>query len=137
MIDMHVDYPGRTLDFAEARRLAIEHARCEALRTPEVIAWHRRSTHDFSPAFTGADEATWWAKYGAGNGGRMNVSVGDDFEFILAETGSFESLQGREVRNLRGDDGTEYICLAGMLDDTGRPRKDACRPLDEWLADQY
>jgi hypothetical protein len=137
MIDMHVEYAGKPLDYDMARFLALDRARCEALRQPEVIAWHRRATDESSPAFVGADSNTWWAKYGRGNGGRMHVSVGDDYEFILAESGGFDTLPRREVRNLRADDGTEYICLAGMLDDSGTPRKDACRPLDDWLADQY
>lgn len=136
MIDMHVEYQGKPLDYDMARYLALDRARCEAMRQPEVLSWHRRATDAFSPAFEGASDS-WWEKYGAGNGGRMRVSVGNDYEFILAESGGFETIQAREVRNLTGDDGTEYICLTGMLDETGKPRKDACRPLDEWMADQY
>lgn len=134
---LHVDYSGKFLDFAMAREMALIRARGEAMRQPAVLSWHQHSTHGFSPGFDGADETTWWSTYGAANGGNLKVSIGDDFEFILAETGGFESPRNIPIRNLTDAAGNEFICQAGMLDDTGQPRRDACAPLDEWMADQY
>jgi hypothetical protein len=137
MNNLHVAYSGKMLDFDMAREMALIRARGEAMRQPAILSWHQLSTHTFSPGFDGADEATWWKKYGVANGGCLNVSVGDDFEFILAETGGFETLHQIPIRNLTDAAGNEFICQTGMLDDTGRPRRDACLPLEEWMADQY
>lgn len=137
MINLHVDYSGKSLDFDMAREMALVKARSNDLRQPAILSWHQLSTHHFSPGFEGADETTWWSKYGEANGGRMNVSVGDDFEFILTESGGFETPHDLPIRNLRDVAGNEFICQTGLLDDTGHPRRDACTPLDEWMADQY
>lgn len=137
MINLHVDYPDQDLDYELASQLALTRAREGKMRQPAIMAWHQRSSHRFSPAFEGGNETSWWAKYGQGQGGTLDVSVGDDYEFILMETGGFETVRALPLRNLRDEAGIEYICLTPMLDDSGRPRRDACRPLDDWAADQY
>lgn len=137
MINLHVDYPGKSLDFDTASHLALARARASNFKQPAIVSWHQLSTHGYSPGFEGADEESWWAKYGLGNGGQMDISVGEDFEFIVMETGGYETLKGLPLRNLRDEAGNEYVCLIPMLDDTGRPRRDACAPLDDWMADQY
>ncbi len=137
MNNLHVAYSGKPLDFALAREMALIKARSAAMHQPAILSWHQHSTHSFSPSFDGADEATWWAKYGEANGGHLAVSIGDDFEFILTETGGFETPRNIPIRNLTDAVGNEFICQTGLLDDTGRPRRDACAPLDEWMADQY
>ena len=137
MINLHVEYKGKALGYDLASQMALTKARASAMRQPAIVSWHQHSSRGFSPSFEGAEEQSWWAKYGVANGGRMAVSVGDDFEFILTETGGYETLQGMPLRNLKDESGNEFVCLSPMLDDTNRPRKDACVPLDDWMADQY
>lgn len=137
MINLHVDCSGKNLDFSMASEMAMTQARASNMRQPTIVSWRQHSTHAFSPGFAGADEDSWWSKYGQGNGGQMDIHVGDDFEFILMESGGFETVRNLPLRNLKDDAGDEYLCLIPMLDDTGKPRKDACSPLDEWMADQY
>ncbi len=137
MINLHVHYPNEHIDFNAASQLALARARASNFRQPAIVSWHRLDTHEFSPAFAGADEASWWAKYGLGNGGQIDVSVGEDYEFIIMETGGYETLYGIPLSNLHDEAGNEYVCLTPLLDDSRRPRQDACAPLDEWMADQY
>jgi hypothetical protein len=136
MINAHVDFSGQHLDFHAASQMALARARTLNMKQPAIVSWHDLGSHGFSPGFEGADEESWWAKYGAGNGGQADISVGADYEFIVMETGGFETVRGLPLRNLKDDQGIEYVCLSPMLDDSGRPRKDACSPLDDWTADQ-
>lgn len=137
MINLHVDYSDKPLDFKTASAMALTQARANKMRQPTIVSWHQYDTHGFSPGFEGADEESWWAKYGKGNGGQMEIRVGDDFEFIVMESGGYETVRNLPLRNLKDSAGVEYVCLSPMLDDSGKPRKDACSQLDEWTADQY
>lgn len=137
MINLHVDYSGKSLDFAMASQMALTQARANNMKQPAIMSWRRHGSHAYSPGFEGADEESWWAKYGQGNGGQADISVGEDFEFIVMESGGFETVHSLPLRNLKDEAGAEYVCLSPMLDDTGKPRKDACSPLDEWTADQF
>ena len=77
-------------------------------------------------------------KYGEGNGGRLEVSVGDDFQFIMMDARGYETLGEMPLRNLMDSEGNQYLCytpLQGM--DSAVPKKEACALLDGWLADQY
>jgi hypothetical protein len=104
---------------------------------PAIMAWHRHSTHAMSPQYDGANPDSWWEKYGFGNGGRMGVTVADEFDFVLMDTRGFETVDRPPIRNLIDKDGQEYICLTPMLGDGAIPNAGACVPLDEWMADQY
>ncbi len=137
MENLHIDYQGTDLTFAKASLLARQAALAHDLRSPAIIAWHQHSNHAMSPNFDGADPASWWEKYGAGNGGRLEVSVGDEFDFVMMGTGGFETVDQLPVRNLIAADGREYICLAPMLDGSRTPTEAACIPIDEWAANQY
>lgn len=136
MINMHIDYSGDKLDFATACRMALMQARSLNMKQPVVVSWHSEADHRFSPGFESADEASWWAKYGEGNGGQAGISVGEDYQFIVMESGGFETVRDLPLRNLKDAAGAEYVCLSPMLDDTGQPRRDACTALDDWTADQ-
>jgi hypothetical protein len=137
MINLHVDYSGKSLDYTMASQMALTRARANNMRQPAIVSWRQHGSHGFSPSFEGADEESWWAKYGQGNGGQADISVGEDFEFIVMESGGFETVHSLPLRNLKDASGAEYVCLSPMLDDSNTPRKDACSPLDEWTADQY
>lgn len=137
MINLHVDYSGKDLGFNMAREMALARACAQNMEQPVIVSWRQYNTPGFSPSFEGADKESWWAKYGQGNGGQADISVGEDFEFIVMESGGYETLHSLPLRNLKDEAGVEYMCLSPMLDDSGKPRKDACVPLDEWTADQF
>jgi len=137
MQTLKVAYTGADLDYTKASMLARQAAQSHAMQDPAIMAWHQHSSHAQSPGFDGANPATWWEKYGAGNGGRMEVTVGDEFDFVLMDAGGYEKVDSLPVRNLIAHDGQEYICLAPMLGDSKSPNPRACIPIDEWAADQY
>lgn len=137
METIRIDYQGTDLSFAKALQLARGAAMAQRMQEPAVLAWHQRSSHAMSPSYDGADPSSWWEKYGAGNGGRLEISVGDEFDFVVMETRGFETVDQLPLRNLVAEDGQEYICLAPMLGDARTPSARACVPIDEWAADQY
>jgi len=137
MRNVHIDYPSADLSYQRASLIARDTACDNQMADPTIIAWHRSSSQDVSPSFAGGNPDNWWAKYGEGNGGGLEVSVGDEYQFMLMDTRAYERLGSFPLRNLKDEAGIEYLCLIPMLDDTGRPRRDACSPLDDWLADQF
>lgn len=136
MINLHIDHSGKNLDFNMASQLALTRVWAGHMKQPAIVSWRHYRSHGFSPGFSGADEESWWAKFGMGNGGQADISVGEDYEFIIMETGAYETVHGLPLRSLHDEAGDEYLCLTPMLDDTGKPRKDACTPLDDWTGDQ-
>lgn len=137
METIRIDYQGNDLNFAKALQLARGAAMEQRMQEPAVLAWHQRSSHAMSPSYDGADPGSWWEKYGAGNGGRLEINVGDEFDFVVTETRGFETVDQLPIRNLVAQDGQEYICLTPMLGDSNSPTARACIPIDEWAADQY
>jgi hypothetical protein len=89
------------------------------------------------PYYDGADPDTWWEKYGEGNGGRLEVSVGDEFCFVMMDTRAFERVGQLPLRNLADADGNQFMCWTPLLGNSTTPNMQACNPLDDWTADQY
>jgi hypothetical protein len=137
MQNLHVDYSGSDLTYAKASLLAKHAAMENSMHSPAIIAWYQHSSQAMSPSYDGANPASWWEKYGEGNGGRMEVSVGEEFDFVLMDTQGFETVDQLPVRNLVAENGQEYICLSPMLGDGCVSLEQACVPLDEWAANQY
>jgi len=137
MQNVRLDYQGSDLTFAKASMLAKSEAMNHHMHNPAIIAWHQHSTHAMSPQMDGANPSTWWEKYGEGNGGNMEITVGDEFDFVLMETEGFETVDQLPVRNLIDASGQEYICLTTLLGADGKPVEKACIPIDEWAANQY
>lgn len=133
MQNIHVDYSGADLTFNTARSLALRAARENQLREPAIVSWHARGDEAMSPSFDGANPASWWEKYGSGNGGRLEIHIGDRYDFILTESSGFETLDQIPLRNLRAADGTEYVCYFSR---DAQASGEACMPLDEWAAKQ-
>jgi hypothetical protein len=136
MKEMHIDYSNSDLQYERASILARDAARQNAMQDPTIMAWHSGST--VSPAFPGGNPEGWWEKYGTGNGGTFEVSVGngDEYTFILMDAEGYETVDELPLRNLSDTQGTEYVCYSPMLQGDA-PTKEACYPLDDWTADQY
>lgn len=138
MRNVHIDYQGDALDFQSASLLAKKVARENQMQDPTIMAWHQNSEQALPPFYDGADPETWWAKYGAGNGGRLEVCLGDDFQFIMMDARGFEKLGEMPLRNLSDSQGNEYLCHTPMMGKgANKPTQEACSQLDGWAADQY
>jgi hypothetical protein len=138
MRNVHIDYQGDTLNFQSASLLAKGIARENLMQDPTIMAWHQSNDEAMPPIYDGADPNTWWAKYGAGNGGKLEVCVGDDYQFVMMDTRAFETLGEMPLRNLSDSQGNQYLCYTPLLGKTSnKPTPEACTPLDDWLADQF
>ncbi|MEW5771519.1 MAG: AF1514 family protein [Pseudomonadota bacterium] len=137
MTDIHIDYPAGELDFRRASFLAKNAARQHLMHEPTIVSWRGGSA--MSPSFAGGDPDTWWQKYGEGNGGRMEIGVGDgdEYRFIVMDTEGYETIGDLPLRNLDDGDGRQYLCYAPMSKGAGGSTLEDCSPLDEWTADQY
>lgn len=138
MRNLHIEHQGAALDFQSASALAKDIARENQMQDPTIMAWHQTSNPEMPPLYDGADPDTWWAKYGAGNGGRLEICMGDDFQFIMMDARGYEKLGEIPLRNLSDEHGNEFMCFAPMLEHGSRtPTHEACTQLDDWTADQY
>jgi len=138
MRNVQIDYQGAPLDFQSASHLAKGVARENQMQDPTIMSWHQSSDNDVLPFYDGADLDTWWAKYGEGNGGRLEVCVGDDYQFIMMDARAYEPLGEMPLRNLSDGQGNQYLCYTPLLGKAARePTMDACIKLDGWAADQF
>jgi hypothetical protein len=140
MRNMHIDYRGPDPGFLAASLLAKDAAKENKMKDPTIITWHRNSRLGVTPPYyDGANPETWWEKYGEGNGGSLEVSIGDDdYQFIMMDTRGYETVGDMPLRNLTDRDGNPYLCftpLQGM--DSSVPKREACTLLDGWMADQF
>lgn len=138
MRNVHVDYRSPDHGFQAASLLAKDAAMENKMKDPTILAWHRSSALGETPHYEGANPETWWEKYGEGNGGRLEVSVGDDYQFIMMDARGYETVGEMPLRNLTDAAGNQYLCytpIQGMKSSV--PNQEACSLLDGWLADQY
>jgi hypothetical protein len=137
MRNLHVDYRGSPLDFQSASLLAQDIARENHMQDPTIMSWHQRRSA--MPAYyEGANPDTWWEKYGEGNGGRLEISVGEDYQFVMMDARGYETHGAVPLRNLSDSQGNQYLCyVARLAADSSVPTPEACALLDGWAADQY
>jgi len=137
MRNVHIDYQGEALNFHSASLLAKNSAKENHMQDPTIMAWHQHS--NAMPAYyEGANPDTWWEKYGAGNGGRLEISVGDDYQFVMMDARGYETLGEMPLRNLSDSHGNQYLChTSGMTKGSSTPTLEACALLDGWAANQY
>jgi hypothetical protein len=138
MRNVHIDYSGSPPGLQAASLLAIDAAKENKMKDPTIMAWHQNSKLGMTPYYEGANPETWWEKFGEGNGGRLEVSVGDDYQFIMMDARGYETVGELPLRNLTDNEGNQYLCytpIQGM--ESSVPKKEACALLDGWLADQY
>lgn len=138
MRNVHIDYSSPDHGFQAASLLAKDAARDNQMKDPTIVAWHRSRELGETPHYDGANPETWWEKYGEGNGGRLEVSVGDEYQFIMMDTRGYETVGEIPLRNLTDAAGNQYLCFTPIQGMTSSvPNRDACSLLDGWLADQY
>ena len=138
MKNLQINYPGGTLNFQSASILAKQIAKENEVKEPTIISWHTQSDQHMSPYYDGANPDSWWEKYGEGNGGKLEVDVGDEYQFVMMDTQGYETPGDMPLRNLSDSSGNQYLCYTPMLGKSSRtPTPEACTYLDEWTADQF
>jgi len=138
MKNVHVDFQGGIPDFENASQLAKGIALENRMQQPTIVSWHQDSNQQMSPYYDGANPDSWWEKYGAGNGGQLEVRVGDEFEFVMMDTQGYETLGEMPLRNLSDESGNPYLCFTPILGrKANKPNPEACTYLDGWMADQF
>lgn len=138
MKNVHIEDRGGHSDFQHASQLAREISLKYAMQQPTIVSWHQHSNQHMSPSYEGANPDSWWEKYGTGNGGELEVSVGDEFEFVMMDAKDYETLGRMPLRNLSDKSGHQYLCYTPILGmATDKPTPEACTELDDWLADQF
>jgi hypothetical protein len=73
MRNVHAEYLGEDHNFENASLLAKQAARENQMLDPTIMAWHQNGDQAMPALYDGANPETWWAKYGAGNGGKLEV----------------------------------------------------------------
>ena len=126
-INLHVQ--GVDMDFKKANTLARSVAAFFE-KEPAMVAWNDAIRHQMSPVIEGATRNR-WRDYGEAYGGKLNVSVNDDFDFIFADSSEYEGLEHSPYVAVRDKMGHEYLCLAESLRDPNNPQEDACFRIDE------
>lgn len=139
MQTVHIDHQDGALDFRSASLIARDAAKASQMKDPTIVSWHQQHRPpDALPYYDGANPETWWEKYGAGNGGKLEISVGDEYQFIMMDAGGFEKLGEIPLRNLSDSQGNQFLCYTPILGkEAGKPTPEACIQLDGWAADQF
>ena len=135
---LHIEHKGPALDYRSAERIAKDTARKNQIEDPTILAWHHTGSRETHPNFDGANPDTWWEKYGSGNGGTLEIEVGDQYQFVVMDADSYETLGEMPLRNITDGQGNQYLCLKPvMAKGSAKPTEEACSLLDGWYADQY
>jgi hypothetical protein len=135
MRQAHIEYSASDLDYSKAAKFAANLARKDVgLGEPVLVAWYDRRAARMSPVIEGADLRTRWRDYGVSHGGRLEIDVAGDYEFVYADSSEFDHYEECPYINIRDAQGSEYICHARLLKDRHTPTNDACVALDEWTS---
>ena len=126
MKDINISLSGMDMNYKMASVIANTIANQLNGHEPVVVAWHDKTTSRMSPVIEGADLNTRWHDYGESHGGKLEVSVNGDFDFIFADSSEFETLGPSPLVNLHDTIGNEYLCQISALRDPKHPNEEAC-----------
>lgn len=134
---VHLNFSGMDLDYKKASVIASSLADKDLnLIEPVMVAWHDKKTSRMSPVIEGGDLNTRWHDYGESHGGKMEVDINGEFDFIFADGSAFDSYEASPYINLHDQRGNEFLCQINALRDPRNPSQEACVPLDEWVSKQ-
>ncbi|MDD5330170.1 MAG: AF1514 family protein [Sulfuricella sp.] len=131
MRNINVTLSGLDMDYKMASTVA--HAVAQELNRgePIVVAWHDKPQSRMSPVIEGADINTRWHDYGEAHGGRLQVDVNGEYDFIYADASEYETLGASPYVNVRDARGQEYLCQINALRDPKNPTREACVQIEE------
>jgi hypothetical protein len=135
MKEAHINYAGMDLNYEKASALAIHLAESDKeIKVPVMVAWHDKKTSRMSPVVEGGDIETRWHDYGLSHGGKLEVDVNGEYDFIFADSSIYQRYGPSPYINLRDARGNEYLCQINALRDPHNPDKEACVALDDWTS---
>lgn len=126
MRDINVNVSGVDVSYELARRVAATVAGATDGQEPIMVAWHDKPHSRMSPAIEGGDIHTRWHDYGESHGGKLQVDINGDYDFIFADASSYESLGPSPLINVHDQAGNEYLCAINALRDPKHPTEEAC-----------
>lgn len=131
MRELHISYSGASLDYKGASGLAASLAASTlGVNEPVMVAWHDKKASRMSPSIIGSEVNTRWHDYGESHGGKLEVDVNGDFDFIFTDSSSFDVLGPSPLVNLHDQAGNEYLCQIDALRDPKHPTEEACVKLE-------
>ncbi|MBS4096325.1 MAG: AF1514 family protein [Sulfuricella sp.] len=135
MRQAHISYSGMELDYRMASRLATSFAdRDRDIIDPVMVAWRDNKAARVSPVIQDCDSKSGWHDYAMSHGGRLEVDVNGEYEFIFGDSSAFEPYGPSPFINLHDTRGNEYLCQINALRDPHQPTEEACVVLDEWTS---
>jgi len=135
MREAHINYSGTDLDYKKASLVAASIANSDAdIAEPAVIAWHDKKASRMSPVIEGGDINTRWHDYGESHGGKLEVDINGEYDFIFADASAFEHYGPSPYVSLHDKKGNEYLCQINALRDPHNPSQEACVVLDDWTS---
>jgi hypothetical protein len=134
----HINHTANDLGFKAAIALATTMADKDSdIIAPFVVAWRDKKTSLMSPVLDGCGTEASWHDYGVSHGGKLEINVNSEYDFIFADSGAFEPYGPSPYSNLRDMNGKEFLCLTKSLRDSRDPKtpsKEACVELDDWTS---
>lgn len=130
MRDINVSLSGMEVDYELASKVAATIAGSMNGKEPVMVAWHDKPHARMSPAIEGGDINTRWHDYGASHGGKLEIGVNGEYDFIFSDASSFQSLGPSPLVNVHDKAGNEYLCTIDALRDPRNPREEACVKLE-------
>lgn len=128
---VHINYSGTNLDYKVASGLATSFAASTlGVGDPVMVAWHDKQASRMSPVIEGADINTRWHDYGESHGGKLEVDINGDFDFVFTDASGFDVLGPSPLVNLHDKLGNQYLCEINVLRDPKQPHKQACVKLE-------
>lgn len=109
-------YTGKRLDFKTASELAWAYARKEII-APFMVAWVDRNLSRTSPVLTGCKTNYCWHDYGTTRGGKLELFINGEYDFIFADSSNVEPSGQNPVTNIKDGSGNEYLCQLYPKDD--------------------
>jgi hypothetical protein len=135
MKSAHINYSGVNLDYKTASVLAASFAdKDRDIIDPVMVAWHDRKASRMSPVIEGGNLDSRWHDYGESHGGKLEIDINGDYDFIFADSSAFEPYTPSPYINLQDKNGNEYLCQINALRDPHNPSKEACVVLDDWTS---
>jgi hypothetical protein len=137
MKQIHIESTG-PMNYQAAIAIAMKQASYDGeMEEPVLVAWHDRLHAMMSPTIAGADIDTRWRDYGESHCGCLEVSVGEDFEFIFADGGPFAGYGDfgpDPYVNLSDAYGHQYLCRGRAESGTQFSEPEICWPLDDYTS---
>ena len=126
MKDINVTLSGVDMSYKMASLIAHTIAQEINGKEPIVVAWHDKPQSRMSPVIEGADIHTRWHDYGESHGGKLEVDVNGDYDFIFSDAGEYESGFPSPYVSVHDAQGQEFLCQINALKDPKKPGEDAC-----------